>query len=113
MTKNSAGTDGAREKALEVTDLVKRYGEFPALKGISFAVREREVFGLIGPNGAGKTTALRIISTILRITSGSVRMFGMDIAREPHEVRKILSYLPEDAGAYKNLSSTKREDTWE
>ena len=90
--------------ALEVTDLVKKYGGFTALKGISFNVKEREVFGLIGPNGAGKTTALRIISTILRITGGTVRMFGIDVGRNPHEARKILSYLPEDAGAYKNLT---------
>ncbi|UCE45640.1 MAG: ABC transporter ATP-binding protein [Methanobacteriota archaeon] len=93
--------------ALEVSNLVKKYGEFTALKGISFGMKEGEVFGLIGPNGAGKTTALRIISTILRITSGSVRMFGIDVGREPHEARKILSYLPEDAGAYKNLTGNE------
>jgi ABC-2 type transport system ATP-binding protein len=93
--------------ALEVVDLVKDYGEFRALKGISFAVKEGEVFGLIGPNGAGKTTALRIISTILRITSGNVRMFGVDIAEEPNEARKVISYLPEDAGAYKNLTGNE------
>jgi ABC-2 type transport system ATP-binding protein len=93
--------------ALEVVDLVKDYGEFRALKGISFSVEEGEVFGLIGPNGAGKTTALRIISTILRITSGNVRMFGVDIARDPNEARKTISYLPEDAGAYKNLTGNE------
>lgn len=93
--------------ALEVVDLVKDYGEFRALKGISFTVKEGEVFGLIGPNGAGKTTALRIISTILRITSGNVRMFGTDIAEEPNEARRVISYLPEDAGAYKNLSGNE------
>jgi len=93
--------------ALEVVNLVKDYGKFRALKGISFTVDDGEVFGLIGPNGAGKTTALRIISTILRITSGHVRMFGADIAERPHEARKILSYLPEDAGAYKNLTGNE------
>jgi len=90
--------------AIEVRDLVKDYGSFRAVKGISFDVREGEVFGLIGPNGAGKTTTLRIIATLLRISSGSVQVFGKDLRREPHEVRKILSYLPEDAGAYKNLT---------
>ena len=93
--------------ALEVVDLVKDYGDFRALKGISFEVKEGEVFGLIGPNGAGKTTALRIISTILQITSGKVSMFGTDIAEEPNEARKIISYLPEDAGAYKNLTGNE------
>lgn len=93
--------------ALEVSNLVKDYGEFRALKGISFNVKEGEVFGLIGPNGAGKTTALRIVSTILQITSGRVRMFGVDIAERPNEARKIISYLPEDAGAYKNLTGNE------
>ena len=97
----SSGTDGS---ALIVSELVKDYGEFRALKGISFSVKRGEVFGLIGPNGAGKTTALRIISTILQISSGSVSMFGVDISKRPHDARKMLSYLPEDAGAYKNLT---------
>jgi ABC-2 type transport system ATP-binding protein len=90
--------------AIEVRDLVKDYGSFRAVKGITFDVREGEVFGLIGPNGAGKTTTLRVIATLLRVSSGSVKVFGKDLKREPHEVRKILSYLPEDAGAYKNLT---------
>ncbi|UCE90901.1 MAG: ABC transporter ATP-binding protein [Methanobacteriota archaeon] len=90
--------------ALVVSDLVKDYGESRALKGISFSVKRGEVFGLIGPNGAGKTTALRIVSTILQITSGSVSIFGVDISRRPHDARKMLSYLPEDAGAYRNLT---------
>ena len=105
----SAARDGVGEAsgpALEVVDLVKDYGEFRALKGISFSVDRGEVFGLIGPNGAGKTTALRIVSTILRITSGKVKILGMDVARDPHEVRKVISYLPEDAGAYRNLTGT-------
>ncbi|KYK33791.1 MAG: ABC transporter ATP-binding protein [Theionarchaea archaeon] len=90
--------------AIQTTDLVKNYGSIEALKGISFAVNEGEIFGLIGPNGAGKTTTLRVISTLLEITSGTVRVFGYDIQEEPEEVRKQISYLPEEAGAYKNLS---------
>ncbi|MGD9962318.1 MAG: ABC transporter ATP-binding protein [Thermoplasmata archaeon] len=90
--------------AIEVNELKKDYGAFQALKGISFSVKEGEVFGLIGPNGAGKTTTLRIIATLLRITSGKVTVLGRDLRSEPHEIRKILSYLPEDAGAYKNLT---------
>lgn len=90
--------------AIEVRDLVKDYGPFRAVKGISFEVREGEVFGLIGPNGAGKTTTLRVLATLLRVSSGSIQIFGKDLRKEPHEVRKIISYLPEDAGAYKNLT---------
>jgi ABC-2 type transport system ATP-binding protein len=90
--------------AVEVKDLVKSYGSFQALKGVSFEVHEGEVFGLIGPNGAGKTTTLRVLSTLLEVTSGSVKIFGKDLVDEPNKVRKIISYLPEDAGAYKNLT---------
>ena len=104
MTEDAVFKGSGAGPALEVSDLVKNYGDFAALKGISFSIDEGEVFGLIGPNGAGKTTALRIIATILRITSGRVSMFGVDIAENPHEARKIISYLPEDAGAYRNLS---------
>jgi len=93
--------------AVEVEDLVKDYGSFRALKEISFNVDEREIFGLIGPNAAGKTTALRIISTILQVTSGSVKVFGRDVNKEPEQVRKMISYLPEEAGAYKNLTGAR------
>jgi len=90
--------------ALVVKNLYKNYGEINAVDGISFNVRPGEIFGLIGPNGAGKTTTLRIISTLLTISSGEIKVFGKDVARESNEVRKIISYLPEDAGAYKNLT---------
>jgi ABC-2 type transport system ATP-binding protein len=91
-------------KAVEVRELVKDYGNFRALNGISFEVNEGEIFGLIGPNGAGKTTALRVVATLLQITSGSITVFGYEFPKEAGEVRKIISYLPEEAGAYKNLT---------
>jgi len=91
-------------KAVEVRELVKDYGNFRAINGISFEVNEGEIFGLIGPNGAGKTTALRVIATLLQITSGSVTVFDYELPEEAGEVRKIISYLPEEAGAYKNLT---------
>ena len=89
---------------VEVKNLVKNYGTIEAVKGISFSVAQGEIFGLIGPNGAGKTTTLRVISTLLTITSGSVKIMNYDLSKNPGEIRKIISYLPEDAGAYKNLS---------
>ena len=91
-------------KAVEVKDLVKEYGNFRAIKGISFEVNEGEIFGLIGPNGAGKTTVLRVVATLLRTRSGSVEVLGHDISKEAATVRGLISYLPENAGAYKNLS---------
>ena len=92
------------KKAIEVESLVKEYGRFRAVNNISFEVQESEVFGLIGPNGAGKTTILRVISTLLQVTSGSVKIFDCDVVKESANVRELISYLPEEAGAYKNLS---------
>ncbi len=90
---------------LEVKNLVKVYpGDVKALKGISFEVKEGEIYGLIGPNGAGKTTTLRIIATILEPTEGDVLVDGYSVKRNPNEVRKRISYLPEEAGAYKYLT---------
>jgi len=92
------------DKAIEVKNLSKNYGKVRAIRGISFEVDKGEIFGLIGPNGAGKTTVLRIISTLLQVTSGSVKVFGYDVTSKADKVRECISYLPEEAGAYKNLS---------
>jgi ABC-2 type transport system ATP-binding protein len=90
--------------AIEVKNLVKNYGSIEAVKGVSFSVKDGEIFGLIGPNGAGKTTVLRVVSTLLKITSGSVKITNLDVEKDADKIRKIISYLPEDAGAYKNLT---------
>lgn len=93
--------------AVEVKNLVKHYGLIEAVKGITFNIDKGEIFGLIGPNGAGKTTALRVLSTLLTVTSGNVQIMGHNLEKKPNEVRKIISYLPEDAGAYKNLTGRR------
>lgn len=90
--------------ALRVENVHKIYGNIEAVKGINFSVKEGEIFGLIGPNGAGKTTALRMISTLITITSGKITVCGYDVAAQGDDVRKFISYLPEDAGAYKDLT---------
>jgi len=90
--------------AVEVDGLVKRFGDIIALDSLTFKVEAGKIFGLIGPNGAGKTTALRIVSTLILPTAGSATVFGRDVVREASETRKLISYLPEEAGAYKNLS---------
>jgi ABC-2 type transport system ATP-binding protein len=90
--------------AIDVRDLKKSFGDFEALKGASFKVDENEIFGLIGPNGAGKTTTLRILGTLISPTSGVAEVFGHEVVKEADAVRRILSYLPEDAGAYQYLS---------
>lgn len=91
------------DMVLRVEGLRKTYGKLEALTGIDFEVRPGEVFALIGPNGAGKTTALRICATLLTVTGGQVTFLGRDLAKEPDFVREKISYLPEEAGAYKNM----------
>jgi ABC-2 type transport system ATP-binding protein len=85
---------------LVVNNLVKKYGKKTAVDSISFTVNMGEIYGLIGPNGAGKTTTLRIIATLLTPTAGSVMVDGIDVTKNPLEVRRRISYLPEEAGAY-------------
>jgi len=88
---------------LTVRGLKKSYGQKTALAGIDFEVRPGEVFALIGPNGAGKTTTLRIIATLLASTEGEIRFLDRDHRKEPDFVREKISYLPEEAGAYRDM----------
>lgn len=96
--------------ALRICGLAKKYGDFTAVGGLDFSVREGEIFALVGPNGVGKSTTLKMISTILTPTAGSISVFGLDTVRDAHAVRGLISYLPEEAGAYKNLSGREYLD---
>lgn len=89
--------------ALLVRDLYKNFGKVRAVDGISFEIEEGEIFGLIGPNGAGKTTTLRMIATLLKPTAGTIEVFGLNVDKDGTRIRELISYLPEEAGAYKNL----------
>ncbi|MCS7127881.1 MAG: ATP-binding cassette domain-containing protein [Sulfolobales archaeon] len=97
------------KEAIIVENLAKRYGSIEAVKGISFTVREGEIFGFLGPNGAGKTTTIHILATILKPTSGKATVDGYDIVREPQKVRKIIGIifqdpsLDEELTGYENL----------
>ena len=90
------------EIVISVIHLRKKFGNFVALKDVSFNVKKGEVFGLIGPNGAGKTTTLRIISGIIRSYEGKVSIFGLS----PTEAKNkgLISYMPEDAFPYEKLT---------
>jgi len=90
--------------AVETLGLTKDFGSIHALKDFNLKIEKSQVFGLIGPNGAGKTTALRVISTLLLPTSGQAKVFDLDVVRDAGEIRKIIAYLPDEAGVYRNLS---------
>ncbi len=90
-------------KILEVDRLRKSYGEREAVKGISFDIEQGEIFALIGPNGAGKTTTLRMIATLLSPSGGDALLCGESIVKDPVHARENITYLPDEAGAYKNM----------
>ncbi|MBU2572560.1 MAG: ABC transporter ATP-binding protein [Elusimicrobia bacterium] len=90
--------------AVNVSGLVKRYKKIEAVRGVTFSVTEGEIFALVGPNGVGKSTILKMLATILVPTAGSAEVFGLDTVADAAKVREIISYLPEEAGAYKNLT---------
>ena len=89
---------------LKVQNLRKRFGDFEAVKGISFEVRKGEVLGFLGPNGAGKSTTMRMITGFLPATSGTASICGFDIATDPVAAKRHLGYLPESAPSYRAMT---------
>jgi ABC-2 type transport system ATP-binding protein len=90
--------------AVVVTDLVKRFGRFTAVDGISFAVRTGEIFGFLGPNGAGKSTTIRMLCGIIAPTSGGGRVAGFDLVREPERVKQAIGYMSQRFSLYPDLT---------
>ncbi len=89
---------------VEARDLQKKFRSYHAVRGVSFSCYSGEVFGLLGPNGAGKTTTIRMLTTILKPTSGTARVAGHDVVREAEAVRRAIGVLPENAGVYGRLT---------
>lgn len=87
---------------VEISSVTKNYGKIKALDGLNLSI-PGGMFGLLGPNGAGKTTLMRIITTLIPLTSGQVKVDGVDVMKMPQHVRKSLGYLPQGFGFYKNL----------
>jgi ABC-2 type transport system ATP-binding protein len=85
----------APRAAIAVENIVKRYGAFEAVKGVSFSVADGEIFGLLGPNGAGKSTLIRMMTTLVPITSGRAIVAGYDVAEEPDAVRRLIGVIPQ------------------
>ena len=97
---------------LEVHDLVKNYGDFAAVKGISFDIKEGEIFSLLGPNGAGKTTTISVLSTLYAPTSGDAVVDGHSVSKEPMAVRRMIGVVPQELAIYDELTARENLSFW-
>ncbi len=97
---------------LEVRNLVKKYGDFTAVKGISFEIQEGEIFSLLGPNGAGKTTTISVLSTLYTPSGGEATIGGFSLSRQPMEVRKLIGVVPQDLALYDDLTARENLSFW-
>src|SRR6201986_5395139 len=96
--------------AVDATGLVKNFGRLRAVDEIDLHVRPGEIFGVLGPNGAGKTTMLKMLATLLPIDAGQARIFGVDVAREPHRIRQLVGVTGQFASVDEDLTAT--ENLW-
>ncbi len=97
---------------LEAQNLVKKYGDFAAVDGVSFAIEEGEIFSLLGPNGAGKTTTISMLSCLLKPTSGDAIIAGHSVARDSLKVREVIGVVPQDIALYNMLSARENLMFW-
>jgi ABC-2 type transport system ATP-binding protein len=97
---------------LEVHDLCKQYGDFTAVKGISFNIEEGEIFSLLGPNGAGKTTTISMLSTLYTPTSGDALIGGHSITKDPMAVKHVIGVVPQDLALYEDLTARENLIFW-
>lgn len=97
---------------LEVKNLVKKYGDFTAVKGISFDIQQGEIFSLLGPNGAGKTTTISMLSTLYDPTEGDATIAGHSIRKDPMAVRRVIGVVPQDLALYEDLTARENLEFW-
>lgn len=95
---------------LVIENLVKKYGKFKAVDGLSLEIDEGHIYGFVGPNGAGKTTTMKIIAGLLKPTDGRVTVNGVDISGDPRGVKKRIGYMPDFFGVYDDLKVTEYMD---
>jgi ABC-2 type transport system ATP-binding protein len=93
--------------AIEVHNIVKKFGDFTAVNGVSFAVEEGEIFGLLGPNGAGKSTLIRMLTTLMPPTSGTGTVNGHDIVKDADGVRRSIGVIPQAMTSDLERASTR------
>ena len=98
--------------AIEVQNLHKTRGENKAVQGVSFGVRQGEIFSLLGPNGAGKTTTILMLSCLLRPDEGDALVMGRSVRRDPMGVKSMLGVVPQDIALYEDLSARENLNFW-
>jgi ABC-2 type transport system ATP-binding protein len=97
---------------LEVKDLAKSFGDFNAVKGITFDIKEGEIFSLLGPNGAGKTTTISMLSTLYTPTSGDATIGRHSISKDPMAVKQVIGVVPQDLALYEDLTARENLIFW-
>jgi ABC-2 type transport system ATP-binding protein len=97
---------------LEVHNLAKNYGDFKAVKGITFDIQEGEIFSLLGPNGAGKTTTISMLSTLFTPTSGDATIGGHSISKNPMSVKQVIGVVPQELALYEDLTARENLVFW-
>jgi ABC-2 type transport system ATP-binding protein len=103
MTTDTSGSAKAQPPMIEIDGLRKVYGQYEAVKGISFSVRRGEILGFLGPNGAGKSTTMKVMTGLIPPTSGRVVMAGHDVLEDPMGMRRAIGYLPEVPPLYPEM----------
>lgn len=97
---------------LEVKNLEKNYGDFKAVKGISFAIKAGEIFSLLGPNGAGKTTTISMLSTLYEPSAGDATIAGHSVTKEPMQVKNAIGVVPQEIALYEDLTARENLIFW-
>ena len=92
--------------AIEVSNITKKFNNFTAVDNISFSIKCGEIFGFLGPNGAGKTTTIKMLTTLLNPTEGKIRIFGVDLSKNPLELKKRMGYMPDVPGFYDEMKAS-------
>ncbi len=97
---------------VEVNGLVKKYGDTTAVDGISFNIKEGEIFSLLGPNGAGKTTTISMLASLLEPTAGDAAVGGFSVTSQPLQVKNVIGVVPQEIALYEDLSALENMMFW-
>src|SRR5215472_10946183 len=97
----------APQTAINAQNLVRRFGHFTAVNGVSFQVQKGEIFGFLGPNGSGKTTVIKMLTGLLPLSGGEASVMGLDVRKDPETVRESIGYMSQNFSLYSDLTVTE------